>query len=119
MVKKYWPPPKALFEGFEKLKVRQIGNELKITQSWSTRLGLVLAPLFGFFVMITWFLSVFTSERDISNLFYNYWFIYGGIGLIAAYIGLAAFLNKTVVIISPEKIKITTSPLPGFIWRTR
>src|SRR5262245_55847677 len=98
MVKKYWPPPKELLEGFEKLKVKQTGNELKITQSWSTRLGFVLVPLFGFFVMLTYFLSMFTPESDIGNLFSNYWLIYGGIGLIAGYIGLAAFLNKTVVI---------------------
>jgi hypothetical protein len=69
--------------------------------------------------MITYFLSLFTPERDLSHLFYNYWLIYGGIGLIAGYLGLAACLNKTVVTISPEKIETTTNPLPGFIWRTR
>src|SRR5688500_2366425 len=112
MVKKYWPLPKKLREGSEKLKFEQTENELKITQSWSIRLSFFLALLFWFFIIITYFLGM--GERDISNVFYNFWLIYGGIGLIAGYIGLAAYLNKTVVTISPEKIKATTGPLPWF-----
>jgi hypothetical protein len=81
MVKKYWPPPKELFEGSEKLKFEQTENELKITQSWSSRLSVFLVPLFWFFIIITCFLGISTAESDISNLFYNFWLIYGGIGL--------------------------------------
>jgi hypothetical protein len=117
VVKKGWSPPEDLIFS-SRFKLEKTGNGLKITEPWFVRMLLVLAILFVPFSQIVPFLSIFTSENNLS-LLVCLAIPLGGLGLMASYIMLAACLSKTIVTVSPEKIEIVAGPLPWLGVRTQ
>src|SRR5262245_6445645 len=116
MAKKRWPLSKSLFKNNEQLALEQAKNELKVTRAWISWLAPLIAYSIGFLWLgwpIIFGLLFYSSTHDIINNPF-YWIGLIGLALMVGYAVLAASLNQTIVSISPEKIEITSGPVPWF-----
>jgi hypothetical protein len=105
MAKKDKFPPEYLFPLSKKFSLEQAGDEVKITETWSAWVLPILMISFGLSILLWCSLGGGAISPAYLSLF-------AGLGLIVVYAGLAARLNKTIVLISPEKITTVVGPLP-------
>jgi hypothetical protein len=101
-------PEISLPKGFTVHKSR---GDLKITRDWFTlgALGLTIFCLFWNGFMAVWF-SIALNQGIWAMAAFGT--IHALVGLAIAYGVLASWINQTVITVTPERIEVTSGPIP-------